>query len=60
MWLNPCRLKQMHTTRSLINRLKNAWTNGSIPEVSPYDGLITPENGIQHGKIEHEICKQRC
>lgn len=34
------------------------WLNSRSESI--YDGLITPENGIQHGKIEHEICKQRC
>ena len=34
------------------------WLNSRSESI--YDGLITPGNGIHHGKIEHEICKQRC
>lgn len=40
---------------------KNAWTNGSIPEVSPYT-MASQSAGKWYSarKIEHEICKQRC
>jgi hypothetical protein len=60
MWLNSCRLKQMHNlpaNKSPQERL-DKWLNSRSESI--YDGLRTPENGIQHGKIEHEICKQRC
>jgi hypothetical protein len=58
MWLNSCRLKQMNNSlanKSPQERL-DKWLNSRSESI--YDGLRTPENGIQHGRLSMKFASK--